>query len=239
MSVWKGGQDLLCKTEQEGSLGGYEYANLTWGWNRRVRDAGGGGAAPRAISGKLTLVATDAKHQVVTPTGAQDVELPAFQAGLEFIIRNAGVSTLTVKNAGGSTILSLTAGNVGYFNCSATVWYGSLLVAAGAADCYIDGGAANDNIWFGYNTDTDVFLCGATNTDQVQWIAATATLTLTANCQLVITGGSGAGHVGDGLVIAHGDGAPDGTVVGSIYFEQDAKKLWVRNTAGWEMVVVA
>lgn len=113
-----------------------------------------------------------------------------------------------------------------------------MTITEDATNVNFDAGAANENINFGGTTATDVIFHGNDAGYDCSWIAATDTMTFAAGAQLVVTGGSGAGFVGTGLVIPSGDGAPDGTVVGSLYFEKDAKKIWIRNTAGWEGAVV-
>jgi len=115
-----------------------------------------------------------------------------------------------------------------------------MLITQDATNTYLDAGADDENIVVGSTTDTDFILCGATNTDQVQWIADTATMTFTANCIGVFTG---AGD-GPGLVIpSHATASPNAAAaIGSIFFEVDAKKLWVNFNGGagdWVSVTLA
>lgn len=77
-----------------------------------------------------TLTAASAAIQVGIPTAAQDVTLPAvaISKGLQFFIINnsAGAYTYTVKNAGGSTIVSVAQNKRALVVCDGAAWYGIL-----------------------------------------------------------------------------------------------------------------
>jgi hypothetical protein len=93
------------------------------------------GARQNAASASLadsnvTLTVASAPIQVGVPTAARDVTLPAvaYSAGLQFYIVNnsAGANTLTVKNAGGSTIVSVAQNKRAVVICDGATWFGLL-----------------------------------------------------------------------------------------------------------------
>ena len=115
-----------------------------------------------------------------------------------------------------------------------------LVVTQDATNTFIDAGSANENIVIGSITATDFQLCGVTATDSAFWVAATATMTFSENAIGVFTG-TGTGF---GLVIpSHATAAPNAAAAaGSIFFEIDAKKLWVNFNGGagdWVSVTLA
>lgn len=106
----------------------------------------------------------------------------------------------------------------------------------GTADLNFDALTANDNINFGPTTDTDVIFHGTTGGADVSWTAATDTLSAAAAAQIVAIGNG----TGTGLVIPfHATNTPSDTVQGSLFFEVDAKKLWVYDGTGWVGTVLA
>lgn len=101
----------------------------------------------------------------------------------------------------------------------------------------IDAVTANDDINFGSNVDTDVIFTTAGSSATIDH--GDNTITLAADMQLIVTGNTTSGN---GLVIPnHASNTPNGSVGGSIFFEQDAKKLWIydANSAGWVGVTLA
>lgn len=105
------------------------------------------------------------------------------------------------------------------------------------AEIDFDAVTANDNINFGSDVDTNVIF-HATSGAAMTVDHGADTVTISSTATLVCTGnGSGLGLV----IPTHADAAPAGAVSGSLYFEQDAKKLWIYNggAAAWEGVLVA
>lgn len=102
----------------------------------------------------------------------------------------------------------------------------------------IDAVNANEDVVIGTNVDTDLIWHGTSGVAMT--CSATAdTITLAAGVQLIVTGNTTSG---DGLVIPnHATNTPNGSVNGSIFFEQDAKKLWIYNddSSSWVGVVLA
>lgn len=81
----------------------------------------------QTLSGDLTLAATDAQVQNIDPGGsARDVNLPAEENGLLFVIGNRAdnAEALTVKDDGGTTIATVNQDDVGYFVSDGTGWLG-------------------------------------------------------------------------------------------------------------------
>ena len=107
----------------------------------------------------------------------------------------------------------------------------------GTADLNIDALTANDNVNIGSVADTDLVWHGTSGV-AMSAISATDTVTYSATSQIIVTGNG----TGTGLAIPnHASTTPSDTVAGSIFFEQDAKKLWVydANSASWVGVVLA
>jgi len=104
----------------------------------RTRDGQvGGGVNVAAATANVTLTTRSARHQILTPTAARDVTLPALanSKGLPFVIVTAEASAfnLTVKNPAGTTLAVLRPGQSGLFACNATVWAAVLLGRSTAA----------------------------------------------------------------------------------------------------------
>lgn len=99
----------------------------------------------------------------------------------------------------------------------------------------IDALTANDAVNVGSVTSTDFTLTTAAGT--ITCDASANSLTASAS---VITTHTGSG-AGNGLVIPqHATATPtDASAAGSIFFEVDANKLWVRNATTWVGVVLA
>lgn len=87
-------------------------------------------ASASLADSNATLTVASAPIQVGVPTAARDVTLPAvaYSAGLQFYIVNnsAGANTLTVKNAGGSTIVSVAQNKRAVVICDGATWFGLL-----------------------------------------------------------------------------------------------------------------
>jgi len=102
----------------------------------------------------------------------------------------------------------------------------------------IDAITANDNITFGSATDTNIIF--HTTSGAAMTIDHGAdSITTSATTILTVTGNT---TTGAGLSIPnHATNTPNGTVSGSIFFEQDAKKLWIydANSASWVGTVLA
>ena len=80
------------------------------------------------LSGNLTLTNQYRNVLKIDPTAARDVTLPAAEAGLWFEIINAADAseTITVKNAAGSTIVSIAQNRKATVMCSdedTPAWY--------------------------------------------------------------------------------------------------------------------
>ena len=97
---------------------------------RALGDSQAVGPGTLAAAATTTLTAASAAVQVGVPTAAQDVVLPAVgvSKGLTFWIVNnsAGANTYTVKNAGGSTIVSVAQNKRAVVFCDGAAWYGIL-----------------------------------------------------------------------------------------------------------------
>lgn len=106
------------------------------------------------------------------------------------------------------------------------------------ANIDIDAVTANDNIIFGSDVDTNLIVNTASGAAMTIDHGA-ETITIAATAQLIVTGDT---TTGAGLSIpGHASNTPNGTVAHSIFFEDDAKKLWIYNptSASWEGVVLA
>lgn len=108
-----------------------------FGWNSTFRNrrmlAHGLGNLQQFDSATLadsnvTLTVGSAPVQVGTPTAARDVTLPAvsLSKGLHFYVINnsGGANSLTVKNAGGTTIGTVAQNKRGVFFCDGATWFG-------------------------------------------------------------------------------------------------------------------
>lgn len=88
------------------------------------------GPGTLAAAATTTLTAASAAIQVGVPTAGQDVNLPAVgvSKGLQFWIVNnsAGAFSYTVKNAGGSTIVTVAQNKRALVVCDGVAWYGIL-----------------------------------------------------------------------------------------------------------------
>jgi len=74
------------------------------------------------IVAQKTLVSKDSEIQVLSAAVGRDVNLPALLDGLYYKVLASGVGTLTVKNAAGSTVVSLTTGNAAELYCDGVAW---------------------------------------------------------------------------------------------------------------------
>ena len=97
------------------------------------------GANVQTLAANKTLVDADYALQVLTPTAARDVTLPAVASTNHpyYIINASATYVLTVKNAGGTTIGIVAISSSGSFASDATAWHsfgggGSLTKAAGS-----------------------------------------------------------------------------------------------------------
>ena len=83
------------------------------------------GANVQSLTSNKTLTDADYSLQVLTPTAARDVILPAVAATNHpfYIINASGSYALTVKNAGGSTIGTVAVSSSGSFASDATAWH--------------------------------------------------------------------------------------------------------------------
>lgn len=97
---------------------------------RSLGDSQAVGPGTLAAAATTTLTAASAAIQVGVPTAGADVVLPAVSVskGLQFWIVNnsAGANTYTVKNAGGSTIVSVAQSKRAVVFCDGAAWYGIL-----------------------------------------------------------------------------------------------------------------
>lgn len=97
---------------------------------RSVGDSQAVGPGTLAAAAATTLTAASASIQVGVPTAGQDVTLPAVgvSKGLNFFIVNdsAGAFSYTVKNAGGSTIVTVAQSKRALVFCDGAAWYGIL-----------------------------------------------------------------------------------------------------------------
>lgn len=77
-----------------------------------------------AMSGNLTLAFGDPTYQFLDPNGSnRDVTLPTAVTGISYVIDHiGGANTLTVKDAGASTIDTLAAGDIVTFVYDGTAW---------------------------------------------------------------------------------------------------------------------
>jgi hypothetical protein len=84
----------------------------------------GGFSSPAALSGNATLDHTSAHFQRFDAGASnRDVTLPAIASGLWFCISNVGGSNnIVVKNAGGSTIVTLAPSRQAWVVSDAAVW---------------------------------------------------------------------------------------------------------------------
>lgn len=84
-----------------------------------------GGVGEATLAGNVTLTHKSSQFLRLDPGGAaRDVTLPAVRDGLRFRILNTAdaAETITVKNAAGSTILTITQGQTGEAWCTSTGW---------------------------------------------------------------------------------------------------------------------
>ena len=82
-----------------------------------------------ADGNNLTITISDAEYQFLDAGGSGiDVTLPAEadSTGYRFYIFNTGGETLTVKDDGGSTIITIATTKSGMVVCNGTVWKGIL-----------------------------------------------------------------------------------------------------------------
>ncbi len=77
------------------------------------------------LSANKTLIDNDYPLQVLNPTAARDVTLPAVSSVNHpfYIVNASGTYALTIKNAGGTIIGIIIAGGAMNFASSSTVWY--------------------------------------------------------------------------------------------------------------------
>lgn len=104
----------------------------------------------------------------------------------------------------------------------------------GTATLALDALTANDSFTIGATTATDISIQGLTAGADINWDASANTLTVTAGAKLVVVGDA-TGDGTDGLEIPyHATASPSGAAgTGSIFFEVDAKKLWVYDGTTW------
>lgn len=86
-----------------------------------------------SITANYTLTVNHPPLNFITPDAARDITLPAVadSDGLTFVIVNtaAGAYTLSVKNVGGTTIVSLAQNAIGIVTCNGVDWKGHSYVA--------------------------------------------------------------------------------------------------------------
>ena len=102
-----------------------------------------------------------------------------------------------------------------------------VLSDSGAASMDLDGGGANDTFNIGSAVATDVLFhgSGAAGEDCL-WDSSASALSFASGAALVLPQGTGSG------------GSGRQNVTGSLFYETDAKKLWVYDGAGWVGVAV-
>ena len=83
------------------------------------------GVNVEAISGNKTLVLSDSTYQILDGGGSDyDVIMTAETDGVHFWIRNDGsTNSLLIKDAGATTIATLTAGKAALVVCDGTTWF--------------------------------------------------------------------------------------------------------------------
>lgn len=102
-----------------------------------------------------------------------------------------------------------------------------VLSDSGAASLDLDGNAANDTFNIGSSVATDVVFHGADAGVDITFDASEDALEFAAGAALVLPQGTSSGGTGKQ------------EVTGSIFYETDAKKLWVYDGAGWVGVQLA
>lgn len=77
------------------------------------------------LAANKTLIDADYPLQVLTPTAARDVTLPAVAASNHpfYIVNKSASYELTVKNAGGTTIGTVAISSSGSFASDGTAWH--------------------------------------------------------------------------------------------------------------------
>jgi hypothetical protein len=178
------------------------------------------------LTGNLTLAAdTSTRFLRLNPSGGhRNVTLPAFAGnqGLWYYIINSGSgNNLVVKNAAGSTIVTIAQSQVAFVCCSATAWngaaFGASFSGALAADGSVVGGTGQAQD-FGSNgikadvvaestTATGVTLDGVLLKDYV--VSSNALGALDASLGIDGKAGAGGGAGGD-VVVTAGAGHTNG-----------------------------
>jgi hypothetical protein len=84
-----------------------------------------GGVEAKLLSGDITLENKDSMFQILDADGAnRDVTLPAAKNGLIYGIKNDGsADNIVVKDAGATTIETLTPGQGALLVCNGTDWF--------------------------------------------------------------------------------------------------------------------
>jgi hypothetical protein len=83
------------------------------------------GVNVETISANKTLVLSDSTYQILDGGGSDyDLVLPAENDGVSFWIRNDGATnSIVVKDAGATTITTLTAGQACHVVCDGSTWF--------------------------------------------------------------------------------------------------------------------
>ena len=98
-----------------------EYASSVPGPIRKyLKIEAGGGVNIETLSADKVLTVADAHFQALD--GTQNVDLPAEDAGLWWLISNTGAGTLTIRDDAGATVTTLTASQAAWVICSNTAW---------------------------------------------------------------------------------------------------------------------
>ena len=178
-----------------------------------------GGVDPMTLTGAYTLTALDANFLNLDPGGAsRDVTLPAVTEsnGLVFVIFNAAdaAENLVVKNAGGSTIVTIPQAGSATVGCDGSVWskYQETGTNAGASLL------STANVWTGTNefgasgTGVDVTFYGDTATRDLVWDMSADSLIFADNAKAVFGSGSDIAVAWDATSLKVTQAAPNSAI---------------------------
>ncbi|MCW8128920.1 MAG: hypothetical protein KIS92_00920 [Planctomycetota bacterium] len=162
------------------------------------------------LAGNVTLYPDSKQVQRMDPGGSsRNVTLPAVgtSEGYEFFIVNSAdaAENLVVKNAGGSTIVTIGQGEAGYVWCDASAWYGFAFSAASSGFLAADGSAA------GATGQAQDFGTNGVKADVVA--ESTGAAGVTVDGVLLKDGGFNYGTGGIGTAAAAGSNQGDGTAL--------------------------
>lgn len=129
-------------------------------------------------AGTITLTVSSSPNQIITGSGATTLNLPSaatLYSGHHFVVKNRSSGSVTVKDGGGSTIATVTAGSEVYFICTsvgsvAGSWdVGNSLASSASGISSLNSQTGATQV---FANDTNVIVTSSNNTHSLGWASS-------------------------------------------------------------------